>query len=141
MRSMLIRLFSTRMSTLPGLFNGHFVDPKVLYAHRHNAVCCIRFIGELDTSKSFAFISEMLQNEILETIQHSYFDHGEQKTYFNNTLFILSNRRMIELGSNYCQLLFTSAQHSWANRMVENLAAFREKNQEPVIGFTRQAAN
>lgn len=141
MRNMLLRLFRPRISKVATLFNGHFVDPKVLYAYMHNAVCCIRYVGELDTSKVFAYITETLQSEITETIQHSYLDQGDQKTYFNNTIFIMKNKRMIELGSNYCQLFYTSAQHSWANSMTESLAVFREKSKEPVIGFARQAAN
>jgi hypothetical protein len=123
-----------------GLFNGHFVEVKGLYALEFDAISCVSFIGEIDISKAFAFITENLANEVLYTYQHSYYEHSEKKMFFNNTIFILTNKRMIELGNNYCQVLHTPQQHSWANELIKNLAAFRLAAPEPSIGFVRQAA-
>jgi hypothetical protein len=135
------KLFKRKMNNTIGLFNGHFVEPKVLYALEFDAVSCVSFIGEIDTSKAFALIREMLGSEIVSIYQHSYFDHNEKKMFFNNTLFILSDKRMIELGSNWCQVLHTPHQHNWAGELIRQLGTYREINKEPAIGFTRQAAS
>jgi virulence-associated protein VapD len=123
-----------------GLFNGHFLEAKAFYAQEFDAVSCVSFIGDIDTSKAFTLINDMLQSEIVTMYQHSYYDHNEQCMFFNNTLFVLTNQRMIELGNNWCQVLHTQHQFSWANDLIKSLSAFRIVNNEPVIGFARRTA-
>jgi len=128
------------MNDTIGLFNGHFLEAKAFYALEFDAVSCVSFIGDIDTGKAFELISESLKADILTTYQHSYFDHNEQKMFFNNTLFVLTNQRMVELGANWCQVLHTQHQYSWSADLVKRLSAYRIVNNEPVIGFARQAA-
>ena len=135
---MLSRLFR-KFGDVVGLFNGYFIEVKALYALEFDAVSCVSFIGEVDTTKAFALINEKLKNEIVSVYQHSYFDHNGKKMFFNNTIFILKNKRMIELGNNWCQFLHTTEQHGWANALIEELSQFRIVNKEPAIGFARQA--
>ena len=123
-----------------GLFNGHFIDVKAFYAMEFGTLSCISFIGELNTSKAFTMIRETMNAEVRLIYQHTYFNHAEQKMFFNNTIFVLTNKRIIELGNNYCQLLHRPGQHGWANAVIKSLSSFREMNHEPAIGFTRQAA-
>jgi hypothetical protein len=127
-----------RLTGAAGLFNGHFVDVKVLYAHEFNSVPCVTFIGELDTTKTYAFIQDQLGIEIEETFQHCYFDHQEQQVFFNNTILVLSDHRMIELGNNYCQVLHMHHQCAWAINLVQHLSEFRIVHQGTAIGFSRQ---
>lgn len=134
------RLFRRKVNDTIGLFNGHFVEAKAFYAMQFDAVSCVSFVGDIDASKAFALINDSLKNEIASTYQHSYYDHNEQKMFFNNTLFVLTDQRMIELGSNWCQVLHTQQQHGWANELIKSLAAYRIVNNEPVIGFARQPA-
>ena len=138
--NMFWRKFKRQINDWTGLFNGHFVEVKALYALELDAISCISFIGEIDSSKAFAFIMENLANEVLCTYQHSYYEHSDKKMFFNNTIFLLTNKRMIELGNNYCQVLHTPQQHTWANELIKNLSAFRMTAAEPSIGFVRQAA-
>jgi len=135
------KMFKRKINDLNGLFSGHFIEVKALYALTFDELSCVTFIGELDTSKAFAFINENMGSEIVSTYQHSYFDHNEQKMFFNNTIFILKDKRVIELGNNYCQVLHTQIQYNWANRLIDKLSQFRVKSNEPVIGFARQTAN
>ena len=136
---MLFSLFR-KIRDATGLFNGYFIEVKVLYALEFDALCCVSFIGELDTTKGYALINEKLRNDIVTVYQHSYFDHNETKMFFNNTIFVLTNKRIIELGNNWCQLLHTPEQHEWANKLIKQLSAFRLVNNGPAIGFARQSA-
>jgi len=133
---MLFRLFR-KIKNVIGLFNGYFIEVKVLYALEFDAVSCVSFIGEINTTKAFALINEKLKADIVTVYQHSYFDHNKKKMLFNNTIFVLTNKRMIELGNNWCQFLHTPDQHTWANTLIKELSAFRVNN-ENAIGFARQ---
>jgi hypothetical protein len=135
---MFTRLFGRKISQFDGLFNGHFIEAKAFYVVEFDAVCCVTFIGEIDIGKAFSQIDETLKGEIVSTYQHSYFDHSEQALFFNNTLFVLTNKRMIELGNNWCQVLHTQQQYGWASDVIRSLSAFRIVNTGPVIGFARQ---
>ena len=134
------RLFRRKIGDTIGLFNGHFVDAKAFYALEFDAISCVTFIGDIDTGKAFTYINDTLGADIINVYQHSYYDHAEKQMFFNNTLFVLRNRRMIELGNNWCQVLHTPKQHGWANRIIEQLVPYKTKSTEPVIGFARQAA-
>jgi len=134
---MFFRLFN-KFKNVIGLFNGYFIDAKTLYVLEFDAVCCVSFVGEIDTTKAFGFINERLRTGIVTVYQHSYFDHNQKEMFFNNTIFVLANKIMIELGNNWCQVLHTPAQQGWANELIAELSQFKIVNSEAVIGFARQ---
>jgi hypothetical protein len=127
------------------LFNGHYIDVKTFYVLRFNAIPCVTFIGDMDITKVFAYMNENFKADRVSTYQHSYFDHNDQNVYFNNTVIVLKNKRMIELADNYCQVLHTANDYEWARQLVKDLAQFgMEKNIAPVfrhthvIGFAKE---
>ena len=132
------KYFNRKTVDLAGLFTGHFLEVKALYAVEFDAVPSVCFIGELDVTQAFAFIKAHYPYDIVTVYQHSYFDHGEQECLFNNTIFVLNDKRMIELGNNYCQVLHQPTQHKWANALIWQLSQFRMVQAEPQIGFARQ---
>jgi hypothetical protein len=120
------------------LFLGHYVDPKVFYTVEFNRVPCISFIGEMDAGKAFDFIQSIYHYPITGIYQHNYFDHDKRDFVFNNTLFVLRNKRLIELGNNYCQVLYTNDQLGWGQTMIKELSVFHATGDvNKVIGFAR----
>lgn len=142
---MLFRLLK-RINTSAGLFNGHYVDIKAFYVLKFNAIPCITFIGDMDITKAYAFVKNTYRKDTKATYQHSYFNYDDKKVYFNNTIVVLTSERMIEIADNYCQLLHTTDQYTWARQLVNDLAQFRiERNAVPafrrthVVGFAKEA--
>lgn len=138
--------FLKKVNANTGLFNGHFVDVKALYVLKFNAIPCITFIGDLDITAAYAFINNTCKADIISTYQHSYFNHDDNKVYFNNTIFVLNFKRIVEIADNYCQLLHTENQYAWAKQLVHDLAQFKiERNTAPayrhihVAGFAKSA--
>ena len=84
---MFFRLFK-KFKNVTGLFNGYFIDVKALYVFEFDTVCSVSFVGEIDTTKTFAFINERLKTGIVTVYQHSYFDHNQKETFFNNIIFV-----------------------------------------------------
>ena len=137
---MVFNFFKTRLTAVNNLFMGHYVDPKVFYTVLFNRVSTITFIGELDTSKAFHFILAMNGSQVKAIYQHNYFDHDKADFFFNNTLFVLNNKRMIELGNNYCQVLHTKDQNSWGQTVIKELSVFHATNEtNRLIGFARNS--
>ena len=135
---MFFNLFRKDLSKVNTLFWGHYVDPKVFYTVQFNTVPCISFIGELNTSKTFDFIQSTYRYQVTGIYQHNYFDHDKREFFFNNTLFVLKNKRLIELGSNYCQVLHTKDESDWGQTMIKELSVFHVTGElNKVIGFAR----
>ena len=135
---MFFNLFKTKVSAVNTLFFGHYVDPKVFYTVQFNGVPCMSFIGELDTGKAFDFIQGTYRAQVKAIYQHNYFDHDKREFFFNNTLFVLKSKRMIELGNSYCQVLYTKDQYSWGQTMIKELSVFHVTGDaNKVIGFAR----
>ncbi|HET6766354.1 MAG TPA: hypothetical protein VFH08_03110 [Chitinophagaceae bacterium] len=135
---MFFNLFRKDLSPVSTLFLGHYVDPKVFFTVQFNKIPCISFIGEMDVGKAFDFIQNTYVNQVVGFYQHNYFDHDERDFFSNNTLFVLKNKRMIELGNNYCQVLYTTAHYDWGQTMIKELSVFHVTGDvTKVIGFAR----
>lgn len=135
---MFFNLFKPKVSAVNTLFLGHYIDPKVLYSVKFNEVPCIIFVGDLDTSKAFDFIRSTYRLHVQGIYQHNYFDHDRKQFFFNNTLFVLKNKRIIELGSNYCHVLHTKDQCDWGQTMTRELSVFHVTGDaNKAIGFAR----
>lgn len=129
--------FLKRINANAGLFSGHFVDVKAFYTFKFNAIPCITFIGDINITEAFAFVKETYKPDIISTYQHSYFNHDDKKVYFNNSIIVLTSERMIEIADNYCQVLHTTNQYTWARQLVNDLAQFKiERNTAPVFTHT-----
>ena len=137
---MLKKLFRRKIGDMLGLFQGHYMDARAVYAVQWDVLPCMAVIGELDTTKVFSYINEELKEDIERVYQHSGYDHGEESMVFNTSIFILKGQRLIELGPGYCQVLHTPQQYGWATEFVQELASFREQKSGQVIGFSRHAA-
>jgi hypothetical protein len=135
--------FLRRIKVLDLLFNGHFIEVKTFYVLQFDKVPCLCFIGNVDVAKANTHIAEVLGGEVVSVYQHLYFDHDEQNTFFNNTVFVLTRNRMVELGKGYAQILHTPKDYVWANNLMKALAEFKMAEtpiQTQVVGFARQPA-
>lgn len=134
-------LFRQRMGFANALFQGHYVDVKVFYTLQFKVIPAVSFIGELDGSKAFNYLHDRFQYKITGIYQHTYFDHDKKDIFFNNSLFVFKDKRVIELAGNYCHVLHTGKQYNWAHDLVRELSAFRMEatpaNDTKVIGFAR----
>jgi LPS O-antigen subunit length determinant protein (WzzB/FepE family) len=134
-RSFKLNFFSRRTLNINSLLGNNFIDPKVLFAIRFKALANISLIKHIDTSKAYAMIMENFRNEITAVHQFNTYDYNEKKALFNLTIFVLKNKRIIELGYDYAEILYTSKHYKWADALLSNLADFRVTERTKVIGF------
>ena len=124
------------------LFNGHLIDVRAFYMLEFDKVPCINFIGEIDVTNAYRHVNETCRAKIIEIYQHCYYNHDEQQSFFNNTIFLMKDDRMIELGQNYCHVLHKANDYAWANALIKELSVFRVITEAPaqvqVVGFARQ---
>jgi hypothetical protein len=136
---MFFNLFKRGIANANGLFAGHYVDVRTFYVLHFNKVPCVSFIGEIDTAKAYRYIQDNYRNGVAGIYQHTSFDHDKKNIFFNNTVFVLKDNRMIELANNYCHMLFGNKQYDWADKVMKDLSAFRQTvaTNDKTIGFAR----
>jgi hypothetical protein len=138
---MLFKIFKKEITNPGALFAGHYIEVKAFYAWHFNRLPCVSFVGETDITKAYSFITERYQYQIESVYQHSWHDHNENEMFFNNSIFVFHDHRMIELVNDYCHVLFAPTQYAWAGEVVKELLRFRkipEENTGRVVGFARQ---
>lgn len=140
---MALKIFSKKIHDLDAIFNGHYIDARAFYAWQFRRLPSIHFLGEIDVTEACKHIQEMYKRCIVELYQHSWFERKEDSFFFNNSIIVLRDHRMIELAADYCQLLFMPKQGEWAAQVAKEIAAFRkvaaETKEVRVMGFARQA--
>jgi len=137
----MFRFFRKEVRGLDNMFTGHFIEVKTFYAWQFNRLPCVNFIGEIDISKAFNHINERYKYQIVNIYQHAWYKHEEEKMLFNNSIFVLRDDRMIELANDYCMVLFTPNQYSWARQVLMDLVDFKITAAAPaarVMGFARE---
>ena len=129
-----------RIRYVNGLFVNNYIDSKVFFVSRFKTLANISFIRDIDATKAYALIMETFAGELLDVYQYSSFDYAENKALFNMTIFVLKDRRMIELGDGYAEVLFTDSHYTWANEVLTGLANCRIAERTRVMGFVRPEA-
>lgn len=137
------RLFSRRAFT-NGIFVNSFIDSRALFATRFNKLPNVAVITQVDATQAYALVTERLGNDIADIFQTNMYDHNESRMYFTMTIMVLANKRMIEIGNGYVEILYTSGDYAFATDLVKELAACRieetiEVTRTPIIGFARTA--
>ena len=136
--------FLQRLKANAALFNGYYVDVKMLYVLKNNEIPSITFIDELDITRAFTYLKETLEPIGVTIYQHCIFDHTDNDVYFSNSILVLKNKRMIELAANYCQILHAAEHYLWVGELVKELAQFRNEkdfasaySHTHVVGFAK----
>lgn len=135
-------LFNSRRYETNIIFNGHYIDVKSMYVSTFDKIPGISFMGELDITMAMSYIQEFYASDIRVIYQHCYYDYDAATMLFNNTIFVLSRARMIELADGYIQVLYMPRQFAWARELVNGLVPFRivvKTEVTRIVGFARQA--
>lgn len=137
-----MHLFRRRNYAVPHLFNGAYMDTKVLYALQFGGVPSVLMVGQIDVNRAFEYIRSTMNSGIVDFLQYAHFAHEDRCSYFTSSVFVLSGGRIIELGPGYAGILHGRNDFGWAREVATAFSAFRLV-EEPVgastIGFTVSA--
>ena len=134
-RAFKLNFLTRRIININGLFTNNFINSHVLFATNFNTLADICLIKYIDISKAYALIMEGFGNDIVAIHRYNTFDYNESKVMFNMTIFVFRNERIIELGYDYAEILYTGKDYTWANALLGDLANFRVEDRTKVIGF------
>ena len=135
-------LFKRRIRNVDVLIRNNFIDSQVLFITKFNALANVGAIKEVDPTKAYAVVKKNFADEITAVYQYNTFDYNENEALFNVTIFVLKNKKIIEIGSDYAVLLNTLDDYTWAKSLLAEFAICRVAARTKVIGFANvQAMN
>ncbi len=144
---MLQFLWRRRISTLSSLLSQQYLDSRAVFMYLCNDLPSVAVITRLNGGDAFSMLKEVENWNIQRVWQHSHFDADAKELCFNITLIKLFDKRMIEIGPNYVELLYSPQHQAWAKQLLEQLAALQQPAAEmpialaqpvTVLGFARR---
>jgi len=109
------------------LFNNSYLDAKALYTYLFSTIPCISWIRAINVAKAIAHIESKFCGRIKNTYQYSQFNHTNRKNEWSTTIMELDGNMMIELGSDYVEILHCYADTAAANMLIGELSAHKVK--------------
>jgi len=114
------------------IFLNSFLDSKAFYMYVYQQVPCINWIDHVNAEKVFKYIKKEYADAIAGIFQYSKYNRKKKKSLYSTTIIQLNDNCMVELGTDYCEVLHTHQDYSMANQLIKEVSAFkkREKKKE-----------
>jgi hypothetical protein len=114
------------------IFDHQYIEAKAFYMFMFRRVPCITYIDEIDVTRAYAYIQNNLGNDIVDIFQDCFFNRKENIQQFNKTIFVLSNKVIIELAGQYAEVLYANNKYSFADNLLKVLSEYKvpEKQQD-----------
>lgn len=123
---------SNQYSSGTDLFYDEYLDVKVLYVTRFRSIPSVKFVNHIDPKKSYQYIQDNYAEKIKRIYQRSYYAWKEKRQETSLLVIELENRFLIELGSDFAELLFHQENEVMADQLVEELISFKTEKEEGV---------
>lgn len=112
------------------LFGNSFINAKVLYLHEFGKLPSTLFMGQLDGSKAFGPLKQLLAAHTRHIFQHQWFRRKQKKFQYETAIFLLENGCIVELDECWCEILHDGHSGSLTEGIVALLQAFQEKKKK-----------
>ncbi len=114
-----------RIAHIASLMSQQFLDSRAVFMHLFDELPCVSVITQIDSTQALTLIEQLHGGAVGRVWQHNAFDHEEQRIHFHVSIIELSNRRLVEVGPSYVELLHTPAQYDWAREVMCALSRVR----------------
>jgi len=114
------------------IFDHQYLESKAFYLYRFKTVPNLSFMDDIDVTAAFTYIQSNLKNNIVDIYQNCVYNRMDSIQQFNKTIFVLSNKVMIELGGQYAEILYPPDKHGFADNLLKALSIYKqpEKKQD-----------
>ena len=136
-------LYSQKTINTNGVFDKRFLDNKILYLHKFNALPSLSYIGDIDGEKMYGVVKEKFAAEILFIKLYRWYKHEKKKYQFDKTLLVLKNNCVLEFDDNYCEVLHDGQQDDFLAEItaLAKQCKERKKKQPLEINLIVQSSN
>ena len=121
-------------------FQHEYIESKGFYAYLFNRVPVVSYINDVDSGEAYTYIRDNM--EVANIYQHLTYNRKMERQEFNRTFFELKNGMLVELGTNYAELLCAPGLQDQANGLVTKIAQMKakEKKQDAELNIIMQTS-
>jgi hypothetical protein len=126
-------IFTQRILNANNLFDGSFMEGKVLYLHLFNQLPSLHFIGNIDGEKTFNSFCEKMGGQIRTIHQYRWYKMKKKKFQFDKTLVVLENNCLLEFDDSYCEIIHDGKQEAFIESVTGICKQFKiRKKRQPM---------
>lgn len=108
-----------------GIFEHHYLEAKSFYMYRFKTIPCTTFVDEIDINQAFDYLDKNSKNITEDIYQACYYDWAQGKQVFSKTVFVLNNKMLVELTSDYAKILYPNYRYDEASSLVNIFSAYK----------------
>jgi hypothetical protein len=114
------------------VFEHYYIDAKALYVYCFKRIPSTTYIDNIEVGKAFDYIREMYGQLIADVYQACFFNRQENKQQFQETVFVLRNKVIVQLCPNYARILYAPEKYGFADSLIISFSEFKlpEKNKD-----------
>ncbi len=122
------QLFNQKVLNTNNVFDGSFLDAKNIYLSLFNQLPSINFMNKIDGEKAFAAIRQQYASVIEHVYTYRWYKREKKQYQFDKTILILSNRCLLELDEDYCEILHDGSDEVFIQGLTTLLTQFKERH-------------
>ncbi len=120
-------LYTQKNINVNNLFDGKFLDNKILFLHCFNVLPSIHFMNAIDGEKAFAAFKEKYALQINYIHQYRWYKRKRKKYQFDKTLVVLKNNCIVEYDEDYCEVLHDGKDVEFINAITQLNNQYKER--------------
>jgi SpoVK/Ycf46/Vps4 family AAA+-type ATPase len=120
-------LYTQKVINANNVFDGSFLDAKMLYLFHFNCLPSVHFIGQIDGEKVLAVIREKLDGQIRDIHQSNCYQPKQKRFGFGRTIVVLKQECLLEFNAGWCEIFHNGKQKTLIDTIVAITTRFRER--------------
>lgn len=122
LKKSMARLFNKRQAHI---FDHQYLESKAFYMYRFREVPCVTYVDDIDINSAYAYVDSHYKNKIVDIYQNCFYNHKDTAHQFYKTVFVLSNKIMIEVAGQYARILYPNNSYNFADNLVKAFSAYK----------------
>jgi SpoVK/Ycf46/Vps4 family AAA+-type ATPase len=112
------------------IFEKSFLDSKAYYMYSYHKVPCITWADQLNTDKVLKHIKAEYACAITGIFQNSKYSRKKKKSLYFTTVILMKDDCLVELRSDYCEVLHTHEDYEMANTLIKEVSRFKRREKK-----------
>ncbi len=123
------------------IFDKTYINTNAFYLREYNRVPCVTFISNVDVKAICESIISGRAGSVLATYQKADYNWQRQRREFSRKLFILNGKMLIEVGTDWVEILFDNTNYSFANTLADEFVQCKssKSNESAQINIITQS--
>jgi energy-coupling factor transporter ATP-binding protein EcfA2 len=112
------------------IFNKSFLDSKTFFMFCYQQPPCMTWVSHIDMDKVLAYVKEAYAPANGNIYQYSEWNTKKRRLEIYRTMILLEDSYIIEVAFDYCQVLYTYADHDKAKQLLKEISRFKRREKK-----------